>query len=106
MEERTLNYVFRSIMKGIKEDGNTILDSCGININTLAEMTGIKQNTMSEKLKRGNKMVFQTVVELLDKLGYEIIIQKKKSERLDESFYLDNDGNWQYCHSKKDTTNE
>lgn len=108
-DKKSLTYVLLSIINGIKDEhGDTVLNP-QTTIKQLAEQykkidengntVSVRHSTMSSKIHRANTMAFSKVVELLDKLGYEIIIQKKQENRTPESFYMDADGNWQYCHN-------
>lgn len=101
MEDRkTLTYVLYSIIKGIKVDNEVILEP-QMSIKRLADLLEMKHNTVSNRIKRANNITFSNLVEMLNKLGYEIVIQKKtKGARKDGSFYIDDDGNWQYYTKK------
>ena len=107
-DKKSLTYVLLSIINGIKDEQGYILNP-QTTIKQLAEqynkidengnVVSIRHSTMSSKIHRANTMAFSKAVELLDKLGYEIVIQKKQKSRTPESFYMDNDGNWQYCEN-------
>ena len=108
-DKKSLTYVLLSIINGIKNEQGYILNP-QTTIKQLAEQYNkidengnsvpIRHSTMSSKIHRANTMAFSKVIELLDKLGYEIIIQKKQESRTDGSFCMDEDGNWKYCHKE------
>lgn len=54
---------------------------------TMASAIGIKQNSLSSVLNRGN-IHTNTLIDILEYMGYEVVVQKKTQGRRKEGQYV------------------